>query len=57
MPFRVLIAGPKHFHDYATLRAILDAPLARCLPDVKLLTCGGAGVAILDVECALAAEG
>jgi hypothetical protein len=50
MPFRVLIAGGKHFHDYRTLRATLDALLANRLPDVELLTVGGPGVAILGFD-------
>jgi hypothetical protein len=38
--FRVLIAGPKHFTDYPTLRAVLDKLLANRLPDVELPPCG-----------------
>ncbi len=42
MAFRVLIAGPnKHFHDYRTLRVVLDALLAKRFPDVELLTSDG----------------
>jgi hypothetical protein len=52
MGFHVLIAGPKHFSDYATLRTTLDALLARRLPDVELLTVGGPGVAILAASYA-----
>jgi hypothetical protein len=45
MPFRVLIAGGKHFHNYRTLRATLDALLVNRFPDVELLTWGGPEVA------------
>jgi hypothetical protein len=41
MGFRVPTAGPRHFTDYPTLRAALDALLVNRLPDVELLTCGG----------------
>lgn len=43
----MLIAGPRHFTDYPTLRAALDALLAKRLHDVVLLTSGGRGVTIL----------
>jgi hypothetical protein len=52
MGFRVAIIGPKHFTDYPTLRTALDALLARRLPDVQLLTCGGPGVALLAASYA-----
>jgi hypothetical protein len=52
MSFRVLVIGGKHFHDYRTLRATLDALLAKRLPDVELLTCGGPGVAMLAASYA-----
>jgi hypothetical protein len=52
MAFRVLIAGPRHFTDYLTLRATLDALLANRLPDVELLTAGGPGVAMLAASYA-----
>jgi hypothetical protein len=50
--FRVLIAGGRRFTDYPTLRATLDALLAKRLPDVELLTCGGPGVAQLAASYA-----
>jgi hypothetical protein len=50
--FRVLIAGPKHFKDYPTLRATLDTLLAKRLPDVELLTSGGPDVAMLAASYA-----
>lgn len=46
-PFRVLIAGGRHFTDYPALRAVFDALLAKRLPDVELLTVGGPSVAML----------
>jgi hypothetical protein len=52
MSFRVLIAGGRHFTDYPTLRATLDALQAHRLPDVELLTAGGPGVAMLAASYA-----
>ena len=52
MPFRVAIVGSRHFHDYRTLRATLDALLAKRLPDVELLTVGGPGVPMLAASYA-----
>jgi YspA, cpYpsA-related SLOG family len=52
MRFRVLIAGGRHFNDYAILRATLDALLANRLPDVELLTTGGPGVPMLAASYA-----
>jgi hypothetical protein len=40
----VLIAGGRHFTNYLTLRAVLDAHLANRLPDVELLTTGDTDV-------------
>jgi hypothetical protein len=42
MSFRVLIAGPRQFTNYPALRTALDALLVNRLPDVELLTYGGA---------------
>jgi hypothetical protein len=56
MAFRVLIATGKHFHNYATLRATLDALLARRLPDVELLAVGGSGVPMLAASYAAERE-
>jgi hypothetical protein len=47
MSFRVLIASPRHFTGYPTLRAALDVLLVNHLPDVELLTAGGRGVPML----------
>src|SRR5438067_13430683 len=52
MSFRVLIAGGKHFTNYAALRAVLDKLLANRLPDVELLTTGGPGVPMLAASYA-----
>ena len=52
MAFRVLIAGGRHFTNYPTLRAALDALLANRLPDVELLTAGGRGVPMLAASYA-----
>src|SRR3954468_3121434 len=50
--FRVLVAGPRHFTNYPSLRAALDALLVNRLPDVELLTCGGRGVPMLAASYA-----
>ena len=47
MAFRVLIIGGRQFRDYARLRDALERALARRLPDVELVTAGGAGVPAL----------
>ena len=47
MAFRVLIFGSPSFRDYATLRSILDIALSKRLPDVVLVTTGGAGLSAL----------
>jgi hypothetical protein len=47
MPFRVLIFGSASFRDYAKLRSILDIALSKRLPDVILVTTGGAGLSAL----------
>src|SRR3954462_13335636 len=52
MSFRVLIAGPRQFTGYPTLRPALDALLVNRLPDVELLTCGGRGVPMLAASYA-----
>jgi hypothetical protein len=52
MAFRVLIAGGRHFSNYALLRTTLDALLAHRLPDVELLTQSGPGVAMLAASYA-----
>jgi hypothetical protein len=52
--FRVLVAGGRHFTDYALLRATLDKLLAKRLPDVELLTAGGPGVPMLAASYAAA---
>lgn len=44
MPFRVLVFGPLAFRDYPRLRDVLDVLLANRVPDVELLTFGGAGL-------------
>jgi hypothetical protein len=50
--FRVLIAGGRHFTDYTTLRATLEALLVNRLPDVERLTTGGAGETTLAASYA-----
>src|SRR4051812_39932622 len=52
MPFRVAIAGGRGFTNYPLLRATLDALLANRLPDVEILTTGGAGVPMLAASYA-----
>jgi hypothetical protein len=47
MPFRVLIFGSPSFRDYAKLRSVLDIALSKRLPDVVLVTTGGAGLPAL----------
>jgi hypothetical protein len=47
MPFRVLIFGSPSFRDYPKLRSILDIVLSKRLPDVVLVTIGGAGLPAL----------
>ena len=54
MGFRVLTAGPRHFTYYPKLRAALDVLLAKRLPDVTVLTCGGRGVPMLAASNAAA---
>jgi hypothetical protein len=54
MVFRALIAGGRHFANYAILRATLDVLLANHLPDVELLTTGGRGVPMLAASYATA---
>jgi hypothetical protein len=46
MPFRVLIAGPKRFTDYPTLRAALDKSLVN-----RLLTWNCSPVAVPVSPC------
>ena len=52
MPFRVLIAGGRHFTDYPALRAALDTLLANRLPDVS---CSSPGAVFLEEMAVLAA--
>src|SRR6478672_2681923 len=52
MSFRVLVIGGRAFRDYARLRKVLDTALAKRLPDVELLTAGGAGVPALAASYA-----
>jgi hypothetical protein len=47
MPFRVLIFGSPDFRDNACLVRILDLALSKRLPDVVLVTTGGAGLSAL----------
>jgi hypothetical protein len=47
MAFRVLIIGGRQRVEYAPLRAALDVLLVNRLPDVEILTTGGAGIPVL----------
>ena len=49
---RVLVAGSRHFTDYRSLRSTLNKLLVNRLPDVELLTTGGAGVSMLAASYA-----
>jgi hypothetical protein len=52
MALRVLITDGKHFTNFKTLRAVLDALLVNRLPDVELLTASGPGVPMLAASYA-----
>jgi hypothetical protein len=52
-PFRVIVTGVRQFRNYARLRAVLDAALARRLPDVVILSGCGSGTHALATSYAV----
>jgi hypothetical protein len=52
-PFRVLVTGVRHFHDYARLRDLLDRLLSGRLPDVVILSRCGRGADALATSYAV----
>jgi len=54
MAYRILVVGGRGWFDYGNLCSTLDTVLANRLPDVVILTAGGAGVPALAASYARA---